>query len=298
MFYRLNTNQLEKSITSLNILSAVNENYLDPLSVMLYSLSVHNPFPLRVFILHLEISEEKQNNFQRKINKWKHPLQIHFIQCNSSDIRKDISYKRYGMEAVLRLMLLKMLPTNIERILWLDADIIIKGNIQKFYTYANYGQYALVCEDMFPQWEKYKLVSRLGMRMTDKYFNSGVILFYLNNIRADFKENIFLQWMDENLDKLKYPDQNALNVCLKNKLCWAKPEIYNLQLLRVDHSTCKSGVINKSKVLHYNTRKKPWDDNYNGEGEFEFWKYGIKVLGVKKFIYHYVKKMSCIILNI
>lgn len=288
----------KKTITSMNILVAVNEKYLEPLSVMLYSLSVHNPFPLNVFILHLKISQKKQNDFQKKINKWKHSVKLNFIQYHGDDIRKDISYNRYGMEAVLRLTILKVLPLNIDRVLWLDADIIVRKNIEKLYTYTDYGQYAVVCEDMFPKWEKYELLSQLEMKITDKYFNSGVVLFYLNNIRTDFKENIFFQWMDKNLDKLKYPDQNALNVCLKNKLCWIKPEIYNLQMSRVDCSLRKSGMINKSKVFHYNTRKKPWDDDYDGEGEFEFWKYGINVLGIKRFIGHYLKKMIHIVSNL
>lgn len=289
MFYRLNARRL--TTTSMNILAAVNAQYLEPLSVMLYSLSIHNPFPLTVFILHLGISEKEQDDFQRRIGKWKGSIQLQFIQCDCDAIRKDVSYGRYGMEAVLRLMLLSVLPLNIDRILWLDADIIVRGDIQKLYTYRDHGQYAVVCEDMLPRWEKCELVSQLGMKISDRYFNSGVILFYLKNIRAEFSENVFFRWMDENVDKLKYPDQNALNVCLNHKLCWAKPEVYNLQLLRVDHSMCKLGIIKRSKVLHYNTREKPWDDDYNGEGEFEFWKYGIDVLGIKRFITHYVKKV-------
>ena len=44
MFYY--TNQLVKTGTVMNILTAVNETYLEPLSVMLYSLAVHHPLPL------------------------------------------------------------------------------------------------------------------------------------------------------------------------------------------------------------------------------------------------------------
>ncbi|MCI9593216.1 MAG: glycosyltransferase family 8 protein [Lachnospiraceae bacterium] len=290
MFYY--TNQLVKTGTVMNILTAVNETYLEPLSVMLYSLAVHHPLPLNVFILHLGIAKEKQNEFQRKIGKWRCLIQVQFILCHRDELKKDITYNRYGMEAVLRLTLLKTLPKTIDRILWLDADIIVKGNIQYLYRHADNGQYALVCEDMFPKWEKCKLVSQLGMKTTDRYFNSGVMVFYLNNMRKDFDENTFFHWMDENRDKLKYPDQNTLNVCLKGKLSWAKPEIYNLQLLRIGYFMDKSNVIRKSKILHYNTKEKPWDDNYHGEGEFEFWKYGVHGLGIKKCIGHYMKKIK------
>ena len=59
MFYY--TNQLVKTGTVMNILTAVNETYLEPLSVMLYSLAVHHPLPLNVFILHLGIAKDKMN---------------------------------------------------------------------------------------------------------------------------------------------------------------------------------------------------------------------------------------------
>lgn len=285
-------NQIRREeVNFMNIFVAVNEAYLDPLSVMLYSLQYHNPLYLKVYILHLDISKHIQKEFCKKVSKWGKRLKIYFLKVDANNINKNIKYGRYGIEAVLRLALLKVLPLNINKILWIDADIIVKGNIQKLYEVADYGQYAVVCEDMFPKKEKYELFSKLGLKMADKYFNSGIMLFYLSNMRKDFKEDEFLQWMDDNPDKLNYPDQNTLNLCLKRKLCWVKPEIYNLQLLRVTPHMKNSGMINQSKILHYNTKEKPWEDNYSGMGECEFWRYGIRVLGIKSCLKHYIKKL-------
>lgn len=276
----------------MNICVAVNNKYLKPLSVMLYSLALNNPIPLKVFILHLRISKKIQKDFSQKIEKWNMPIHIEFITINKNIIRENISYGRYGMEAVLRLALLKVLPLSIDKVLWLDTDIIVKADIQKLYNYPDHGQCAVVCEDMLPKWEKYELVYQIGMKMADRYFNSGVMLLYLENIRKQFDESAFLRWMHENPDKLKYPDQNTLNVCLNGKLCWEKPEIYNLQLLRAKHGRYWSKIIYKSKILHYNTREKPWDDTYAGEGEMEFWKYGIRILGISECFHHYIRKVS------
>ncbi len=280
----------QKEVNCMNILVAVNEAYLNPLSVMLYSLQFHNPCFLNVYILHLKIPQNTQQAFCKKISKWRKRIELCFLKVNSDAINKNIKYGRFGAEAVLRLAILKVLPLSVDRVLWMDADIIVRGNIRKFYQFTNYGQYALVCEDMFPKKEKHELFSKLGLKMTDKYFNSGVMLFYLDNLRKDFNENEFLQWMNDNQDKLNYPDQNALNLCLKKKLYWAKPEIYNLQLLRVTASMRESGIINKCRILHYNTKEKPWDDYYIGLCASEFWKYGIRVLGIKKYLEHYCKK--------
>lgn len=297
--FQSNNKSSKKQNDSMNILAAVNENYLKPLSVTLYSAAVHNPVLLNVFILHFGIPENARKEFKERVRRYGRPIQVKFIKIDRKELDrtqgslcgKALPYRQYGAEAVARLFLLKVLPPDIDRILWLDADIIVRGDIRKLYTYADQGQCAVVCEDMFPKWEKYELLSGLGLKMTDKYFNSGVMLFYLKNVRAQFAEDTFFQWMSENPDKLRYPDQNVLNICFKNKLRWVNPRIYNLQLLRVNYGMRKDGFMKQSRVIHYNTLEKPWNDNYSGECEGEFWKYGIPVLGIKEFLYHYVKKL-------
>ena len=201
------------------------------------------------------------------------------------------------MEANLRLLLLKELPAYIDRILWLDADIIVRGSVRELYSYCDYGQYAVVCKDMFPNWAKYDVVTQIGMRMDEKYFNSGVMLFYLNNMRKDFGEYDFLHWANSNPDKLTYPDQNTFNVCLKEKLRWVRPEIYNLQLSWFDDRKQFFRAIDKCKIMHFNLPEKPWEDTYNGVGDIQYWKYGIKVYGIKKCLHYFLIKYKNIIIR-
>lgn len=279
-----------QNLETMNLLTAVDQAYLQPLSVMLYSFAVHHSGQIRLFILYCSISEQQKNCFCEKVAKWNRAIDICFLKVDVEELADVKFHGRFRYETNLRLLLLAKVPREIDRILWLDTDIIVRGNIYNFYTYPDHSQCALVCEDMFPRWEKFYFLSQIGMKMTDRYFNAGVILFYMKNMRMNFRNTSFLQWMSANPDKLKFPDQNTLNVCLKGKLSWAKPEIYNLQLLRVNREMRKSGKIKKSKIIHYNTKEKPWEDDYYGEGEMEFWRYGIYVLGVRKFLIHYIKK--------
>lgn len=260
----------------MNVLVAVNDKYLVPLSVMLYSLAVNNSTSINVYVLHFDIEAHAQDVFERKIAKWKQDVKIQFCQVDKS-LFKDMSQnKRYRHEANLRLAMLEVLPINIERILWLDVDIIIKGNLVRFYNYPNHGQYALVCKDMAPKVEKNDILKQLGMNVEKDYFNSGVMLLYLNNLRKHASTHMFIEWMKNNPDKLRYPDQNVLNVFLENKVVWAKSEVYNLQLLRVYDDS--SDLLKCAKIVHYNTQKKPWNAEYDGLGCGLFWAYGITTL--------------------
>ena len=87
--------------------------------------------------------------------------------------------------------------------------------------------------------------------LSGKYINSGFVCFNLKKIRED---NIILKWFDViNTVKLKYPDQDALNiVCTDHELYISS--IYNyIYGLTLD-------VLNTSliKVFHYAGYKYYW----------------------------------------
>ena len=271
----------------MNILVAVNEMYLEPLKVTLYSLVRNNRRTITVYVLHFHIPEKKQREFISNMQICK-DLEIRFLKVGLESFNGIAKSERYKLEANLRLAMLKVLPEDIERIMWLDADIVINSNIMEFYSYPDRGQYATVCEDMCSRSEKYDILQNLGMKYTSRYFNSGVMLFYMNNLRNAFDEDAFLRWAKKNPDKLKFPDQNALNVCLNGKVVWVNPEKYNLQLLRMTKQDNK--IIRMSKVIHYNMQQKPWNDGYEGAGELLYWRYAIKPWGIKTFLKHYFIK--------
>lgn len=272
----------------MNILVAVNEPYLEPLSVMLYSLNKHNQEKIKVYILHFAIPLEAQKKFMYRVQKWGKQFEIFFLQSDERKFDGVVWNERYQNETNLRLLMLELLPDEINKILWLDTDIIIKGSVKRLYNYPDKGQYAIACYDMFSSSEKQEVLSQLDLKHVGKYFNAGVILFYLKNIRKDFPKNAFLQWMYSHPNKLKYPDQNTLNACLYKKIVWANPEIYNLQLSRV----CERKLLKQAKIVHFNTKEKPWKVPYNGYGEFLYWKYAISVLGIKSMISHYLLKLD------
>lgn len=276
----------------MNVLVAVNENYLEPLSVMLYSLACHNRVEIFVYILHFDISLHAQVKFREKVINWeKRLIKIRFIQAEKDDFAEIGADPRYRQEANLRLQMQKLLPENVSRILWLDADIIVNGNIQSFYEYPDKGQYAIVCEDMFPDNEKRDVLRRIGMRQNERYFNSGVMLLYLNNIREAFEETYFLSVLKKNFHRMIYPDQSVLNICLKHHLVWCSSEIYNLQLLRLDGSSNGRRKIKAAKILHYNTKEKPWNRNYDGIAKMQYWRYCFHSLGMRRCMERFWKTM-------
>lgn len=277
----------------MNILVAANEAYLCPLAVMLYSLAYHNKVSLKIYVLHFEISLEVQKEFREKIQKWGNKsVDIHFVKADRREFAGIVENRRYKQETNLRLLMLKVLPKEIDKILWLDVDIIVRGSLRALYECPDRNRCAVVCEDMFPSNEKSDLLRRIGMEHKDRYFNAGVMLLYLSNIRKVYNEDYFVSWMYRNPGKLMYQDQSVLNNCFKHRVIWAKADIYNLQLLRIDNSYESWKKLWKARIVHYNTKQKPWDKEYCGAGELLYWRYGIRVLGVGQCIMHFMNKQT------
>ncbi len=273
---------------AVNLLTAVNEAYLDPLAVMLYSFIRWNKTELNIYILHFEISPERQRQFRAQFRKRGNGrVNIYFLKAEKEIFSGIAEDQRYKYETNLRLLMLKMLPQETDRILWLDVDIIVKGNLRRLYEYPDKGQCAVVCDDMFPKSERSYVLKKSGMCHGDRYFNAGVMLLYLNNIRKMFREDDFTGWMHDNPEKLIYQDQSVLNNCFKHRLVWANAGIYNLQLLRVWELPDERRRLRRARIVHYNTKDKPWSSAYQGIGELLYWRYGIMILGIGKCIGHF-----------
>ncbi|MBP2660068.1 MAG: glycosyl transferase family 8 [Firmicutes bacterium] len=115
-----------------------------------------------------------------------------------------------------------ILPESIDRILYLDADIIINGSLHELYEQDFEGAYAAVIKDRFDFCDEVVLQKqKLGMIDSDVYFNSGVMLMNLSVFRENIKLNDIMEFIEEHRDKLFYFDQDILNCLLleHKKLC-------------------------------------------------------------------------------
>lgn len=123
-----------------------------------------------------------------------------------------------------------------DKILFLDADLIVTGSLKQFYDTDLSDFYCAAIKDYSlsilckksngenPINNNNDLMSmgdymhnRLGFSNKDieNYFNSGVLLLNLNKIRNDKIENKMLDFLNNN--DLMFPDQDVLNKFFKGK---------------------------------------------------------------------------------
>lgn len=125
-----------------------------------------------------------------------------------------------------RLLLPKLLPQTIERVLYLDCDIIVIDTLLPLFQMDMKNKPIGVVLDQKP----YMLdnYNRLRIDLSDGYFNSGVILFDLKEWRDHEYDKEIFTYIKENNERLVWEDQDALNkIFSRNKIFL--PIRYNLQ---------------------------------------------------------------------
>ena len=163
-----------------------------------------------------------------------------------------------------RLMIGELAPVDIGRVIYLDADLVVKSDIRKLYTVDLGGRsIRAVCDVGM---DDRIFADRFGLpHQRLGYFNSGVLVLELHNIRRDGDFQHALDLLQKRSEDLEYADQCALNVVFWQR--WAQLDVlWDVQrrmLMPQEGKPCfataremKTGK--RPKIIHFTEYNKPW----------------------------------------
>jgi lipopolysaccharide biosynthesis glycosyltransferase len=161
-----------------------------------------------------------------------------------------------------------VLPEHIDKILYLDCDMIINSSVSEFYnTDINGVALAATLDEDYMGDEKY---TRLNLDGPKSYFNAGMLLINLEYWRT---HNVYERCIDcirRIPEKLLLHDQDTLNTVLKGEVKLVSVK-FNMQTgflhkkRKLDDGTraeIKANVLNPS-IIHYTGLRKPWLKHYH-----------------------------------
>ena len=155
-------------------------------------------------------------------------------------------YKDWSPAAFYRLSIPSMIP-NIDKILYLDCDIIVNLSLKELFEIDIKNYYALVCKE---DWRE------------EDYFNSGVLMINNKLWRESNIEDIFYDYYSKNYSSYKFPDQDLLNEALKGKVKFIDRKWNFFPILSkkpLDISINDYMEANKKSIIHY-IWYKPWNE--------------------------------------
>lgn len=258
----------------MNIAICINSKYIMAAVTMLTSLFENNSTEnIDIYVLYSKLEVKDKIKLVNCVYKYKQ--QIIFKKVNPR-IFKGVplgNENRFTIENYYRILIWNLLPESLERILYLDVDIIIKKSIKDFY-YRKIENYPfLVCEYIDNRKNYVKILKRLDIPLYKKYFNSGVMLYNLQYLRKYIKVKDILDYIKRNKNKIKWVDQDVLNALFYEKVKFENGKLYNCTLSPKKYN--KDVVYRRAKVLHY-TGAKPWKYSYTGKFAGVFWGYAWK----------------------
>ena len=202
----------------MNIVLASDDNYVPLLTISIVS-----------------FLENNQNDFE-EINVFIIKNTVNKYDCNVSFVKskniENLSSKIVSLErdniasftTYSRLFIASLLPDDIDKIIYLDCDILIVDSVKQLWDEDISDYYCagvLDCCNTTVQ-------EMLGISEEDNYINAGALYINLKKWREDNVEENFIEFIMNNQNRYYQHDQGIINDTFKNKIKIISPK-YNLQ---------------------------------------------------------------------
>lgn len=252
-----------------NILVTIDDNYLDPLLIMLYSLFVADEKEeYNIYLFYNNIKDENIEIIRRQVERKDN--NFYPIKIDSSKLKEAPTTNRYPLEMYYRLLAVEFLPDKLDRILYLDPDMIIRGNLNELYNMdMRDNLFAAATHVESKAINKINQI-RLNAEEGFSYINTGVLLMNLDRLRKEQNIEDVFNYIEKNKNVLLLPDQDVIYGLYGDRILTINPYIYNmterLYLLRPSSEVWFNleWVKENSKIIHYCGKNKPWNKGYKG----------------------------------
>lgn len=269
----------------LDICMITDDNYVIPTVVAITS-AIKNKCKnakYNFFIINSNISDYHKNKIKELENN-EIGVNINFIDADINKYKNLNVHTHVPVTALLKFDLPNLL--NLNKVLYLDGDIIVKKCLKDFYNLNIENYYLAAIRDMGGE-----LTQKFNEKIeVDKYFNSGVLLLNLEKIRNENLFDILVKTKAEH-PEWKCMDQDVMNYVMGSKALWADLK-YNCMLPLYNHMKYSLKSINEfynsnysnkfemeddAVILHFagGSERRPWE-NFNGTFS-DIWDYYYKL---------------------
>lgn len=249
----------------MDILTCTDKKFVIPTGVMIYSVCKNNQSETLNFhvIIDNSVTEDLKNEILEETSRFSN-VSLVFHKIDISNIRASLVVKNsaFPVSIYYRLLMTELLPEDIDKILYLDSDIVVCHNLRELWLFNIQDRPLAAVINQSDGGKSYK---RLGLPSDKDYFNSGVMLVNLKYWRNNQCSKKLINYVQENPKVLVFPDQDALNYVFQDSKLLL-PIKYNVQekFFRANLSSFNkkfekeiSSAIYDPYILHY-TGAKPW----------------------------------------
>lgn len=268
------------------VLCAADDNYVKPLAVMLRSAAESLQAGNSLSVIVLDGGIEEANWVSLKESLANLPIQLFSIRPSFDEVQSLVISHHITHTAYLRLLAGRLLPDSIDKVIYLDSDVLVCDDLTKLWDRPLGDAMALAVPDIacpfvdarfadcnFEKSSPYLAAispignwRELGLNPAAPYFNSGVLVMNIKRMREEHVEQKLLDCLTQNEKYVWCWDQYALNIVFANQwkplpLRWNQGA-HVFEFPDEEFSPLNSEEFLEARecpaIIHFTTEWKPW----------------------------------------
>lgn len=265
---------------------AADEAFAMPLAVTIRSAldSAGTATRLRIHVVDSGLTERSRRML---VESWNDPrAEVSWVQPDLSVLDGLPVTGHVNATTYVRLLLQHSLPLDVDRVIYLDSDLLVLGDLADLWSLPWQDVACLAAPDVGAPWMDADLAASangvctrfmaakkpianyrtFGFSPNDPYFNAGVIVANLREWRRLDVCARCLDCLAEHRDFVNYWDQYALNVVLHGR--WRPIDMaWNQGFWAITYRSWKRSPFDRQtyehvrfspRIVHFTTGNKPW----------------------------------------
>jgi lipopolysaccharide biosynthesis glycosyltransferase len=282
----------ESGAQELSLVCCADDGYAMPLAVTLFSAAANltrdcNPI---FYLLDAGISFGNKRRIEQVVRRGHPRALVNWIIVDAKLLEGLPLIQHLNLVTYMRLLVPDVLPQSVEKVIYLDCDLIVQNDLSEIWQTSLDGHLVLAVRDFgVPTLGSFKGIrthlKRLGLTADAPYFNAGVMMLDLVKWREQKVSRRVIEFTRENEGTNNFCDQDGLNGVIGRN--WKMlPLQWNSQIgalrhldqiedcpLRTELYTSQQNLLKDAAILHFTGGGKPWNSGLRSPARPIFWSY-------------------------
>ncbi len=220
-----------------------------------------------IYVICMNVEKQKRELF-KKISTAR--VRVHVMNLDHKYANLGIEHAHVSKAALFKFDIPNIF-SNLDKILYLDGDVLIKGDLSELFNLDISDVYLAGVRDMAGEYMDMHKAPNVK-----KYFNSGVMLMNLKKMRQEKISDKLIKIRKERTDFVRTMDQDVLNYVLDENVLWLDIQYnviaYGMLYLEISidqinefygvNFASYDDLLKNSKIIHFASKKKPWLNKY------------------------------------
>ncbi len=255
----------------MNILYCLNDGFVPQVGAAIASVCENNKKAKKIhfYLLSYGISLKNKKKLRALSSRYKRDIDIYEVDDLSEYFTFDFDTHGWNKVILVRLLMGEILPKHMERVIYLDGDTIVRGDLTSLWNFDLNGKTLGMSAE--PTIDKTRIVS-LDIDGYP-YYNSGVLLVDLKRWREIKASRKIFDYYKAHDGNLFAADQDAINGAMKGEIVTISPKynFYNIyyqypykflkkQMEPLDYISKEvfDDAVKNPVVIHYLGEERPW----------------------------------------